>query len=48
MSPEALIFPISHFLKDLSHSAMRDDKRINGSQPMQWTVGMLRYATSNS
>ena len=22
MSPEALIFPISHFLKDLSHSAM--------------------------
>ena len=22
MSPEALIFPISHLLKDLSHSAM--------------------------
>ena len=22
MSPEALIFPISHFLKDLTHSAL--------------------------
>ena len=22
MSPDALIFPISHFLKDLSHSAL--------------------------
>ena len=25
MIPEALIFPISHFLKDLSHSAMVKD-----------------------
>ena len=24
MSPEALIFPISHFFKDLTHSALGD------------------------
>ena len=29
MSPEALIFPISHFLKDLSHSAMGEPGFMN-------------------
>ena len=28
MSSEALIFPISHFLKDLSHSAMIRSKNL--------------------